>query len=283
MSEPIYLDSNRTTPICKAAFERLQTEESDQAIRDLLGLGEDVAIGLGTSEELFLSVWGKEGRSSGKSHFIGAPKWIEAFGAFVKDEVGPKTVLESWRLADPVTGVIRFPTARSGVLLHVDVTEAVGKMAIDFPYDFLTFRTDVLHAIPGLEVIVSKTPLLFPLRRGPLLASVNGAASQALFYLETVQLEVARLRNKLEEALKTLGATIRGSSELRLPHVVAPHFAKIHPELLYYSLRRRGIHLHPEMSFALSRMTTEKEVDRAIQILQEVTCELEKLTEDLYV
>ncbi len=220
--------------------------------------------------------------------------------------INPRTALISVTLADGLTGVIQ-PTEEiiriakeKKVLLHLDATYAIGKCPLTFDADYLTFSGDRIHAVKGSGGLFAKeTSPLVPfilggeeqanLRGGsfdiPSFMALSAAAQQALLYLDTMALEVVRLRDLFESLLS---GHVLYQNVPRLPNTTSIQFDKVHPEALLYFLNRKGIYAGPlsriderAVSFALSRMTTEEEITKAATIINETVLHLQTIAEDL--
>lgn len=248
--------------------------------------------------------------------------------AKLAEMISPRTALISITLAQGLTGVIQpieeiaKLAKEKNVLLHVDASYAVGKIYFSFPElgaDYLTFSGDLLHASKATGVLIAKkgkplVPLVLGgkgLRGGPLdtpsFLSLSAAANQATLFLDRMSLEVARLRNLLEEEILRLipDAKVLFRESFRLPNTTVISFARIHQEALLYLLDRKKIqasiggsycqHLsrilemsqideataQGAISFSLSRMTTEEEIYKAALQIKEAVKQLQAISEDL--
>lgn len=138
----------------------------------------------------------------------------------------------------------------------------------------------------------------------PGLVALGQAANELIDSRDLLSTEVARLRNKLEEGIVAgfPEALPCFKSDERLPHVTAIVFPGIANEALLYALNRRGVyasigggsfqqiglileasglpkaHAHSAISFSLSRLTTEDEVDNAIEIITDTAKKLRRAT-----
>lgn len=283
-------------------------------------------------------------RKTGKTHFITSAgedaallqslKRLEELGCFVKiapldttgridldklaELISPRTAMISISTAHGLTGVLQpieeiaALAKEKEVLLHGDVTYGLGKVLNPFEHlDYLTFAGDWIHSVRGSGGVLTREGHPFiPIVPGkteldaPSLIALGAAATQAALTLDTMSLEVARLRDRLEE--KILTATPLFQDTLRLPNVSVLTFPHIHQEMLHYTLQRKKVltsigglrspHLHRHLmacgideqmartaiSFSLSRFTTQNEIDQAIQIINETINALKPLAEDLF-
>ncbi|MES2273505.1 MAG: aminotransferase class V-fold PLP-dependent enzyme [Chlamydiota bacterium] len=273
-------------------------------------------------------------------------KRFEELGCFVKiapintsgqidveklaDLINPRTALISVTLAHGLTGVIQpieeiARIAREKkVLLHIDATYALGKYSFSFDElgaDFLTFSGDRIHALKGSGgLFVKEGSPLVPLILGgteqggfrggafdaPSFMALVSAMQQSSLFLDTMTLEVARLRDLLENEIIRIVPDARAlfKTVIRLPNTTALVFPKVHQEALLYLLSRKGVygsiggaycqHLsrtliaansegaESAVSFSLSRMTTEEEVIQAAHIIGETALYLQTVSEDLF-
>lgn len=230
--------------------------------------------------------------------------------------INPRTALISVTMAHGLTGVIQpideivKVAKEKGVLLHFEATYALGKIPMDeLKGDYLTFSGDRIHSVKGSGGLFAKEGVpLVPfilggneqgsLRGGsfdvPSFMALSAAAQQAALYLDMMNLEVARLRDLLESQL---AGKVLYADAPRLPNTTALVFPKAHQEALLYLLNRKGVyasiggpysgHLSRiagdecAISFALSRMTTEEEILRAVSIINEAVEQLQKISEDV--
>ena len=276
-------------------------------------------------------------RKEGKCHFVTTPnedapllqslKRLEELGCFVHiapldthgrvdlvklaELLTPRTAMLSLSAANALTGVVQplneihRLTQSKGVWLHVEASCALGKMEAPIA-DYLTFDGAALHAGPGSGVALACAGLpLTPLTLGapinvPAFMALSAACAHATLFLDTMGLEIARLRGLLEE-----GARVLFHDVLRLPNVTTLVFPGVHQEALLYALRRKGCataiggasapHLHRQLiacgidektalsslSFSLSRFTSQRDIEQAVQFLAETTQALQPLAEDL--
>lgn len=231
----------------------------------------------------------------------------------------PRTAMISLSLAHAMTGVIQpieeiVEMARAAkVLVHVDATFALGKLYAPFRtlgVDYLTFGGMGIHSVKGSGGIFAKagaplTALILGDKNDPqTLAALTVAAKHATLFSDQMGLEVARLRDRLEEKLPLAKVLFKDS--FRLPNVTVLSFPKVHQEALQFALQHKGLsvslggsnhtflHRHLQScgideltalsscSFALSRFTTQDDVDRAAEIITRAVNELLPLTEDLF-
>jgi len=230
----------------------------------------------------------------------------------------PRTALLSLSLAHALTGVIQpmeeivQMAHSSGVWVHVDATYALGKMYSPFRQmgaDYLTFGGGAIHSVKGSGGVFAKAQVpLLPFILGDTsdpatLSALETAARHALLSFDQMGLEVVRLRDYFESRIE--GAEVLFQDGPRLPNVSLLSFPKVHQAALHHALKQKGLfasiggavhpHLHRHLlackcseqtaltacSFALSRFTTEEEIDQAIDIVNRTVRSLQALTEDL--
>jgi cysteine desulfurase len=298
-------------PSIQALYDLVAAKERDRFVF--------TSSGAEAVNQVFWSIFLERARKMGKTHIIisvieDAPtmqcaRRLEELGCTVKiapvDERGqidvealkklinPRTALISVTMAHGTTGVIqpveeiRQVAKEKGVLLHLDATHAIGKFFFSFDADYLTFGGDKIHAMGGALFAKEEAPLAALVvgeeeSKGAILAGLNAAALQAGLYLDAMTLEVARLRDLLEE--ETGGKALYKGS-LRLPNVTSVVFEGVHQDALLYMLQRKGVFAalgsDNSVSFVLSRMTTEEEIKKASTIVREAVQELSKISEAL--
>ena len=221
--------------------------------------------------------------------------------AALRELIGPRTALISVTMANGLTGVVQPVeeivqlAKEKKVLVHLEGTFAVGKMPISFRdlgADYLTFSGDRIHSVKSSGGLFVKegapsVPLVLGTREtfdARSFMALGSALHQALLYLDSMNLETARLRNLLESSV---AATPLFGDSLRLPNTTALVFSRAHQDAIQYYLQRKGIlasiggsycqHLSNEcaVSFSLSRMTTEDEIKRTASLLNEIALHLQ--------
>lgn len=238
----------------------------------------------------------------------------------LRELINPRTSLVSISFAQGLTGVVQpvdeiaKMCSEKGIYFHIDATYAIGKIPLSFTSDYLTFAGDRMHGLKSSGALFAKAgrPLspLVPGASGidiPSLVSLSAAAQQSLLTLDVMGLEIARLRGRLEKGVvdRVKGAKILFSDSLRLPNVTVIAFAGVHHEALLYALNRKKVYAsiggayHQDLSrllmasgideavakgavsFSLSRMTTEAEIDAAIERIFDAASSLQRLSKDL--
>lgn len=203
----------------------------------------------------------------------------------LSDAIRARTGLLSLSWAHPHTGVIQ-PVSElialckeHEVKVHLDVSAAVGKRLFqlaDLDVDFLTLDGALLHLPVELGAIFSKEKLEgmrpFPY---PYYAALSDGLAEAFDQVDCYALEVAYLRDHLEEKLEEGGVTLLYRDLERLPNVAVALLSGIHGEKGVELLKKRGIfaaalpHRPSAVSFALPSQTTVEEIDRVAEVFLE--------------
>ncbi len=211
-----------------------------------------------------------------------------------------------------------------GALFHTDAVQAVGKVKVDVQnvnVDFLTFSAHKFHGPKGVGALYIKEGLkLTPLFHGgeqmgkKRAGTVNVAFMIGMAYaldlaveaLDSENLEVRRLRDKLEDAIMDIKDTIIiGKRDLRTPNTILVSFKGIEGEAFIWDLNWNGIaastgsacssedleadatfkamHVDTDLShtgvrFSLSRFTTEAEINKAIEIIKKTVERLRSIS-----
>jgi cysteine desulfurase len=241
-----------------------------------------------------------------------------------------RTALVSIMWANNETGLV-FPIRElaevcreKGIPFHTDAVQAIGKLSVDVqavPVDYLSFSAHKFHGpkgVGGLYVRKGRgvTPLLhggeqMGGRRGgtvnvAFLVAMGLAMELAVENIEREQAEVRRLRDRLEDALRTLdGVSVIGRRELRVPNTILMSVKGVEGEALIWDLNRQGVaastgsacaseSLEPNPTFvamcidselahtgvrlSLSRFTTEEEIDAAIVAVKAAVTRLREIS-----
>ena len=185
----------------------------------------------------------------------------------IVDAITPRTVLVSLSWANGLTGTINPVSEiaevckQRGILFHVDVTNALGKLYIDLDdisADFITFNGNQIHGPHGTGgLLIREGKELSPFIGGgneqcamrggslnvPALIGLGQAALEASENLDLMCTEIARLRAKLENGIleKIPGAFICFPDSERLPNCSAITFPGVSNDALLFMLNRRGI------------------------------------------
>lgn len=202
--------------------------------------------------------------------------------------ITPKTGLVSLSWADGETGVIQpiwdlgELCREKGILFHVDASHILGKLYFklqEMPIDFLSFDGSLIHGPRGSGALFVHRGIEFnPMETElnlPLFVGLGIAIEELSESFDHLCMETVRLRDKFEEGVK-LGVPeviLFYQDVERLPNTSVIEFPGMKGELLAFHLQERGVYVsfdrekESTLSFSLSRLTTEEEVDQAIGIV----------------
>lgn len=199
-----------------------------------------------------------------------------------------------------------------GILFHTDAVQAVGKTPIDLrhlPVDMLSLSGHKIHAPKGIGVLYVRKGVRFrPFLRGghqergrragtenvPYIVGLGMAAQLSSDHMQEERVNVARLRDKLENGLleRIPDSMVNGDVENRLPNTSNIAFKNVEGEAILLMLDRLGIcassgsactsgslepshvlramgvpfnYAHGSVRLSLSRYTTEEDVDYVIE------------------
>ena len=199
-----------------------------------------------------------------------------------------------------------------GILFHTDAVQAVGKTPIDLrhlPVDMLSLSGHKIHAPKGIGVLYVRKGVRFrPFLRGghqergrragtenvPYIVGLGMAAQLSSDHMQEERVNVARLRDKLENGLleRIPDCMVNGDVENRLPNTSNIAFKNVEGEAILLMLDRLGIcassgsactsgslepshvlramgvpfnYAHGSVRLSLSRYTTEEDVDYLIE------------------
>jgi cysteine desulfurase len=174
------------------------------------------------------------------------------------------TGIVSVMLANNETGVIQdvgevaARARHAGALMHTDAVQALGKIAVDFPALGVHAMTISAHKIYGPKgagaLIVDKRLELRPLLAGggheaglrsgtenvPAIVGFGVACALAAERMGDFSSHVHELRERVEEGLHELGATIFGEQAPRIPNTSYFAFRGIDGEALVIELDKQG-------------------------------------------
>jgi cysteine sulfinate desulfinase/cysteine desulfurase-like protein len=209
--------------------------------------------------------------------------------------ITPRTSLLICSWADAFTGMIQpisdllHCAQEKGVSCLVDVSQVIGKLYFsleDFPIDYAIFDAKPFHGpyqVGGVFLRHANTQLiqqeLFPLQ----IEALESALEYARDTIDHMNLEVARLRQLLEATIiaKIPDAHLLFQDVERLPHIAVIAFPYLHREYFLYRLAQENLYAstlleqveksidpflaHCCLSFSLSHMTTEEEIEEAAE------------------
>lgn len=248
----------------------------------------------------------------------------------IKDAVTDKTILISMMWANNETGMI-FPieevsefAKEKGILFHSDAVQAIGKLHVDLTkvnVDYLTFSAHKFHGPKGVGGLYVKKGKALPnllhggeqmggKRAGTLnvayIVGMGLAMKQAANHVDKMNVDVRRLRDKLEDALMKIPDTIVvGPRENRTPNTILISLRGIEGESMLWDLNKAGIAAstgsacasesleanpvmsaigedpelaHTAMRLSLSRYTTEEEIDYTIEVFTKAAQRLRSIS-----
>ncbi len=244
----------------------------------------------------------------------------------LKDFVTEKTALVSIMLANNETGII-FPIKemveiahQKGALFHTDGVQAIGKIPVDVQdlgVDFFSMSAHKFHGPKGIGALyiksgVSLSPLFHGgsqmggLRSGtlnvPYMVGMGKAMELAVKSFPKMNVEVRRLRDKIEKALLELPDTFVVGKENRTPNTILISIRGVEGEGMLWDLDKKfGIAAatgsacasedleanpvleaigadedlaHTAIRISLSRYTTEEEADYLISSFKDAVIRL---------
>ncbi len=249
----------------------------------------------------------------------------------LRDSIRDDTAIVSIMHANNETGVI-FPieeigkiVKEKGVLFHCDAVQAIGKIPVNLKnsnIDLLSMSGHKLHAPKGVGVLfIRKGIRIDPLILGghqednrrsgtenvPYIIGLGKACEIAEGFVKEEQIEVKRLRDKLEKGIKDqlTHVVISGENSERLPNTSNVSFEYVEGEATLLLLDMAGIatssgsacttgsaepsHVLQAMGippvtsrgtirFSLSRYSTEDEVDYILEKLVPIVKRLQTLS-----
>ncbi len=215
--------------------------------------------------------------------------------ADLREALKEPTGMVSLMLANNETGVIQ-PVAeaaeqvrRAKAWMHTDAVQALGKMTVDFDALGVHAMTLSAHKLYGPKgagaLVVDKRLQLRPLIHGggheqglrsgtenvPAIVGFGAACELAGSRLATTGARLERLRARLEEGLRSLGAVIFGARAPRIPNTSYFAFKGIVGETLVIELDKAGFAVapgaacssaNPEPSATLLAMGVDSELAR---------------------
>lgn len=184
----------------------------------------------------------------------------------VEDAIRDDTAVVSVMWANNETGVV-FPVERiaemakaKGALFHTDAVQAVGKLPLnlgDTAMDMLSLSGHKLHAPKGVGVLWVRrgTPFVPYIMGGhqergrragtenvPYIVGLGAAAELARGRLEEENTRVKELRDRLEDGLLRIEATmVNGDRERRLPNTCSVSFEYVEGESILMRLSDLGV------------------------------------------
>ncbi len=244
--------------------------------------------------------------------------------------IDERTALVSVMWANNETGLvlpvkeIAAVCREQGVYFHTDAVQAIGKLPVDVQdvgVDYLTFSAHKFHGPKGVGgLYIRKGATLPPLLHGgeqmgghragtvnvPAMVGMAKAMELAVEALDYETREVARLRDKLEDALLRIDdVLVVGSRAQRTPNTVYASIRGVEGEAMIWDLNQHGIAAstgsacasesleaspiltaigadrelaHTGVRFSLSRFTTAEEIDYTIAVVEKAVARLRALS-----
>ncbi len=223
--------------------------------------------------------------------------------ALLEQLITPKTALVSITMADAQSGALMPVDEVSQICkthkvpLHSDATHLVGKLPIDrqmLDIDYLTLTTRTVHGPAGTALLCVKTGEMLPTlmqANHDTAGSVGlGKALELAVDAQAFEMEdIRELRDTLEEAVREIpDHLIITPWALRTPNTLMVGFKEVQSRALLWELNKHGIYAseeegrslvknigtdpcytHTLVSFALSRYTTEEEIEYTIEKLRD--------------
>ncbi|NGX60754.1 MAG: Cysteine desulfurase IscS [Chlamydiae bacterium] len=185
-----------------------------------------------------------------------------------------------------------------GVLFHVEASHVLGKG----PFRFSESGGDLLSFSGGLFSKQEIPPFILgastPVQE---IEQLSASCQKALSEIDTVTMEVNRLRNLFEGRIQKeiVGARVVFGDQKRLPHISTMIFPMVHSDVLLYLLSRKGVyatfgggerqHLPhllqacgvkkldslSALSFAFTAKTTEEEILEGVEKIVETVHSLQ--------
>lgn len=211
----------------------------------------------------------------------------------------------------PIERLSEMAKAR-GILFHTDAVQAVGKIPIDLrhlPVDMLSLSGHKIHAPKGIGALYVRKGVRFRsfVRGGhqergrragtenvPYIVGLGMAAQLSKDFMKTERIDVALLRDKLENGLleSIRDSRVNGDLENRLPNTSNISFKNVEGEAILLMLDRLGIaassgsactsgslepshvlramgvpfnYAHGSIRLSLSRYTTDADIDYVLK------------------
>jgi cysteine desulfurase len=158
---------------------------------------------------------------------------------------------------------------------HVDATQSIGKVNIDFKdVDLISFSAHKFYGLKGIACLIKKEHVLMePLIHGgksttnyrsgtpavPLIVSMSKALRIALENLDQDYQYVETLNNYLKDNLKKLDNVIINSNKYSIPHILNVSVIDIKPETMQHALEEYDIYISTQ-----SACSSNKKVSKAV-------------------
>lgn len=208
----------------------------------------------------------------------------------LKNKLRKDTILVSIASVNSETGIKQNIEEIAKILkdyncyFHVDATQSIGKVNIDFKnVDLVSFSAHKIFGLKGIGCLIKKEHIdLIPLIHGgksttiyrsgtpalPLIVSLSKALRLALEDLDKKELYVKELNNYLKENIKDIKNVTINSNEHSIPQVLNISVLNIKPETMLHALEEDEIYISTQ-----SACSSNNPVSKAVL---EVTGDQEK-------
>jgi cysteine desulfurase len=222
--------------------------------------------------------------------------------------ITPKTAMLSLPWVNGLTGVIQ-PVSdlaevckEKGILFHLDASYMIGKRFFrfqDMNVDFLTVDGALIHGIPESGIMLVKKNIPSSLQSVSSISAIAYAISEMEVKFEHYCMEIARLRDLLEEGVMEgcQGAEVLHKDADRVPNCSSITFPGVYAESLLYLLNARGVYAtigggrfqslektegFSAISFSLSFETTEEEIERVVAEVVSCATHLQNVSREAF-
>lgn len=183
----------------------------------------------------------------------------------LKNKLRKDTVLVSIASVNSETGIKQNIEEIARILknyncyFHVDATQSIGKVNIDFKnVDLVSFSAHKIFGLKGIGCLIKKENIdLIPLIHGgksttiyrsgtpalPLIVSLSKALRLALEDLDKKELYVKELNNYLKENIKDIKNVTINSNEYSIPQVLNISILNVKPETMLHALEEDDIYI----------------------------------------
>lgn len=183
----------------------------------------------------------------------------------LKSLINENTILVTIGAVNSETGV-RQDIESLGLFLkdypcyfHVDATQAVGKINIDYRnVDLISFSAHKFFGPKGIGVLIkNKNVLIEPLIHGgksttiyrsgtpalPLIASFSKSLRLAVQNLEEENIRIKKINDKIKNNLKQYENVVINSNEVSIPHILNFSILNLKPETLQHALEKYEVYI----------------------------------------
>ena len=181
-------------------------------------------------------------------------------------------------IIQPLDEIANIVHQHKNCFFHADVTQAMGKIEIDFSnIDLASFSAHKFFGIKGIGVLVKKKNIMLePLIHGgksttvfrsgtpalPLICSLSKALRLAVMDLDTKYEYVTELNNYLKEKLSKYENVYINSNDVCLPYVLNISVAGVKPETMLHALEKYEVYISTQTA-----CSSEKEVSASVLAL----------------